>query len=185
MSALLLIVTNTPWWVFLLFALLVWLGVQALRPRTVALRRVFITPAVFIAWGAVGLALAARTAPAIVPAWGLAAAAGCALALVSVRLEGLSADRSRATVHLPGSRLPLIRNMLIFAAKYGLAVAMARRPELRDQLLPWDMAVSGASFGYFLGWTARFVLSYRRAAAAPVVAPSGSQPASAPASRRL
>jgi len=38
MSALPLILINTPWWVFLLFALLVWLGVQALRPRAVRLR---------------------------------------------------------------------------------------------------------------------------------------------------
>lgn len=170
-QALLLIVTNTPWWVFLLFALLLWLGVQALRPRTVALRRVFITPAIFIGWGMVGLALAARAQPAVIPAWALTAAAGAALALFSVRLTGLRTERDGALVHLPGSVLPLVRNLVIFGAKYVLAVAMARRPELRDQLLPWDMAVSGASFGYFVGWTVRFLLSYRRAAAALVLAP--------------
>ncbi len=176
MSTLLLIVTNTPWWVFLLFALLVGLGIQALRPRTIALRRVFITPGVFIAWGLVGLTLAARVAPAVIPVWALAAAAGTAMAVFSVRLEGLRVERGGAAVHLPGSRLPLIRNLLIFAAKYVFAVAMARRPDLRDQLLPWDMAVSGAAFGYFLGWTVRFVLSYRRAADAPVLAARASAP---------
>jgi len=164
MPALLLIAANTPWWVFLLLALLVWLGVQSLRPRTVPLRRVFITPVLFIAWGLIGLVLAARTAPAVVPVWGLAAAAGGALAFFGLRLEGLGAERGRAEVHLPGSAWPLIRNLLIFAAKYGLAVAMARRPEMRGQLVAWDMAVSGIAFGYFLGWTARFLLSWRRAA---------------------
>lgn len=165
MSALLLILAHTPWWVFLLFALLVGLGVQALQPRRMALRRVFITPAIFIAWGLTGLALAARASPSVIPVWGLAAAAGCALAFFSLRLEGLSVDRGGSTVHLPGSVLPLARNVLIFAAKYVLAAAIARHPEMRDQLLPWDMGVSGAAFGYFLGWTARFLLSYRRAAA--------------------
>ena len=176
MSVLLVIVTNTPWWVFVLFVLLVALGVQALKPRAVAMRRVFITPAIFIAWGLVGLTLGARATPGIIPSWALAAAAGCALALVSVRLDGLSVDHDRALVQLPSSALPLIRNMLMFAAKYVFAVAMARRPDLRDQLLPWDMAVSGAAFGYFLGWTVRFVLSYRRVAAAPVLAARASAP---------
>lgn len=174
MPTLLLILTHTPWWVFLLFALLAWLGVQSLRPRTVPLRRVFITPAIFIAWGLVGLVPAARTAPAIMPVWGLAAAAGGALAFFSLRLEGLRADRGRSVVHLPGSAVPLIRNLLIFAAKYGLAVAMARLPEMRGQLVAWDMGVSGIAFGYFLGWTARFLLSWRRAAAADLrLAPRG------------
>jgi len=35
---------------------------------------------------------------------------------------------------------------------------------MRGQLVAWDMAVSGIAFGYFLGWTARFLLSWRRAA---------------------
>ena len=169
----LLIVTNTPWWVFLLFALLVALGVQALGRRTMPLRRAFITPGVFIGWGLIGLALATRTTAAVIPAWALAAVAGAALAWVSVRLEGLKVDHGRAAVELPGSALPLIRNMVIFAAKYAFAVAMALRPGLRPELLPWDMAVSGAAFGYFVGWTLRFVLSYRRAAA-PVLAAGGS-----------
>jgi len=170
-----LIVTNTPWWVFVLFALLVMLGVQALSRRTMPLRRAFITPAVFIAWGLVGLALALRVTAAVIPAWALAAVAGGVLAWISVRLDGLAVDRDRASVELPGSVLPLIRNMVIFAAKYALAVAMAMQPALRPELLPWDMAVSGAAFGYFVGWTLRFALSYRRAAAL-VLAPGGSAP---------
>jgi hypothetical protein len=176
MQALSLILINTPWWVFLLLALLVWLGVSALRPRTVPLRRVFITPAVFVCWGLVGLATAAQAAPAIIPGWSLAAIAFCALAFFSVRLKGLRADHSRAMVELPGSWLPLIRNLTIFAAKYVLAATMARRPELRDQLLPWDMAVSGAAFGYFLGWTLRFLMSYRRAGGDLALAPRSSLP---------
>ena len=176
MEAPFLILANTPWWVFLLLALLVWLGASALRPRTVPLRRVFITPAIFVTWGLVGVAMAAQAAPAIVPDWGLAAVACCSLAFFSVRLKGLRADHSRAMVELPGSRLPLIRNLAIFAAKYGLAATMARHPGMRGELLPWDMAVSGAAFGYFLGWTLRFLVSYRRAGGDLAPAPRSSLP---------
>jgi hypothetical protein len=172
MTALLAILTHTPPWVFLVFALLLILGVQALRPRSIALARVFVTPLVFVGWGLLSLVLAARTTPIAPVAWALTAAAGGALALLSVRLEGLRAEPG-GRIHLPGSVLPLTRNMLIFAAKYVLAATMAQHPDMRAQLLLWDIAVSGASAGYFIGWTARLLLAYRRAAAAPIPAARG------------
>src|SRR2546421_11040376 len=45
------ILIHTPIWVFPLFAYLVWLGVKAMRPRTVTIWRSLIVPAVFIVWG--------------------------------------------------------------------------------------------------------------------------------------
>jgi hypothetical protein len=51
------ILLNTPWWVFALFVMLVLLGVQALRPRTIPVWRLLITPGVFIVWGVISLIL--------------------------------------------------------------------------------------------------------------------------------
>lgn len=170
MTMLLGIVSHTPPWVLVVFALLVLLGVQALRPRSIAVARVFATPAVFITWGLVSLALAAQSAPQALVGWALTAVAGASLALLTLRLEGLRAEGD-GRVHLPGSALPLIRNVLIFGAKYVLAVLIALHPAARSQLLFWDMAVSGASAGYFIGWTVRFVTAYRRAAAAAAPLP--------------
>lgn len=165
MPALAAIVAHTPVWVFGVFALLLLLGLQALRPRRVALARLLVTPAVFVCWGLVSLTLASRSSAAAPLAWVVTAAAGFALAYATVRLRGLGAEPG-GRVHLPGSGLPLARNMLIFAAKYVLAAAMAVHPEARAQLVPWDLAVSGASAGYFIGWTVRLLLAYRRAAEA-------------------
>ena len=161
MTLLIAIATHTPPWVLLVLALLVFLGVQALRPRTVALARVFITPAVFIGWGLVSLAAAAKTAPAVLPAAAIAAVLGVGLALLSVRLDALRAEPGRVT--LPGSALPLVRNLAIFVAKFVIAVALAVRPDRREALLLADAAVSGAALGYFAGWTLRLVAAYRRA----------------------
>ncbi|HZB90982.1 MAG TPA: DUF6622 family protein [Stellaceae bacterium] len=172
MTALLAIVSHTPRWVFVVFALLLLLGIQALRPRTIAVARVFATPAVFIAWGLVSLALAAESAPQALVGWSLTAVAGASLALLTLRLDGLRAEGG-GRVHLPGSPLPLMRNVLIFAAKYVLAVLLALHPAARSQLLFWDMAVSGASAGYFIGWTVRFLIAYRRAAAAAALPVGG------------
>lgn len=46
---------NTPWWAFVLLALLIVLGIQALRPRTIAVWRLLIVPAAFIVWGLISL----------------------------------------------------------------------------------------------------------------------------------
>jgi hypothetical protein len=163
MTSLLPILSNTPWWVFLLFALLLWLGILSLRPRPVPLRRLLITPAVFIGWGSVALALAASRALLVLPAWIAAAALGGVLAFSTVRLAGLRLDRNRGLVELPPSALPLLRNLLIFAAKYVTAVAIATHPDARDRLALWDMAISGAAAGYFIGWLLRFRQGWRRA----------------------
>jgi hypothetical protein len=172
MTALLTILAGTPWWVFLLLALLIGLGVQALRPRRVGLRRVFITPGLFIGWGLVALAATAQAMPLVLPAWAAAAAIGGALALATTRLSPLRIDRDRGQIELPGSAAPLARNMIIFLAKYGLAVAMATHPAAA-QLHLWDMAVSGMGAGYFAGWTFRFLARYRQdAVATPLTATS-------------
>lgn len=172
MTAIFRFLQGTPWWVFVVFAVLVWLGVQALRPRVLALPRVFLTPAVFIGWGVVNLVVAANAAPFVLLDWLLTAVAGAALALATTGIDGMRVDRDHGLVHLPASWLPLLRILLIFAAKYAIAAIGTVRPELHGALLPWDIAVSGLSAGYFLGWTTRFVRRYRRVADVDLLARS-------------
>jgi hypothetical protein len=63
----------------------------------------------------------------------------------------------------------LVRNLLIFPAQYGIAVALFRLPEAQTSLAAAGHAVSGASIGYFIGWTIAFRRRYR---AAPTAAGS-------------
>jgi hypothetical protein len=165
MAPVLAIVQYTPWWVWGLLALLVLLGLQAARPRQTRLRRALVTPLVFVGWGVSGVALHAT--PGVLAAWLGAAALGGALGWTTTRLDRVRADRARGTVELPGSWLPLARNLAIFAVRYALAVAIARLPAARDQLVLCDLAVSGLTAGYFLGWLVVFVRRYRDTPAAP------------------
>jgi hypothetical protein len=162
MPNIVVILQNVPWWVYGVFALLVWLGVQALNPRTVPIWRLLITPAVFIGWGVISLALRSASSPLLIADWTGAAAVGVAIAWTTARLDDVQIDRARGVLRLPGSRLPLIRNLVIFFAKFGLALAMALAPAWREHLTIWDIAVSGASAGYFLGWLVRLALAYRQ-----------------------
>jgi hypothetical protein len=156
------ILLHTPWWVFALFALLLALGIQALRPRVIPVWRLLVTPGLFIAWGIVSLLLRLTlSAPFILFDWALAAVVGAVLAWTTIRPDETRIEPSGVAV--PGSVLPLARNMLIFFAKYALTVAAVLAPAQQAQLALWDIAISGISAGFFLGWLARLGLANRRA----------------------
>jgi hypothetical protein len=57
----------------------------------------------------------------------------------------------------------LVRNLLIFAAQYGIAVALFRHPAAQASLAVARHAVSGTSMGYFIVWTIAFRQHYRAA----------------------
>jgi len=170
MPSILSILQHTPWWVFGLLAFLAVLGVQALRPRTISVWRLLAIPIVFVLWGLVTLAAHTIESPTLLLTWFVAGAAGLAIAWIAVRLDRMAIDRDRAVVTVPGSVLPLVRNLAIFCVKYVLAAAIAIAPDHRDPLLLCNLGVSGLMAGYFVGWLVRFALKYRMAAEPKVVA---------------
>jgi hypothetical protein len=171
MPTLIAVLQHTPWWVFALFALLVRFGVQALTPRRVAVPRLLIVPFVFFAWGLWSLAMRSVAQPLLAADWAAFGIAGLAIGWWTSRLDDVRIDRVTGTVALPGSAVPLVRNLTIFATKYALAVAMTLAPSWRAQIVSWDVAVSGLSAGYFAAWMLRFAQSYRDAGAAAVQSP--------------
>lgn len=178
--AALAILTGIPFWVYPLFALLVYLGLQARRARELAIARLLVTPLLFLAWSLASLLL--RPDAALAADWAASALAGGLLGLATLRMDGVVVDRARGRVHVPGSTLPILRNLLIFGAKFGLGLAAGLQPAARDSLALWDIAVSGASAGYFIAWLWRFGRAYGRARHD---VNQGSEPAPMPQSRRL
>jgi hypothetical protein len=164
------VVSNTPWWAFAVLALLLALGVQALRPRIIPLWRLLVTPGIFIAWGLVSLVLRLGPGSSLyLLDWLVAAGVGAALSWITTRPTAMRIDPGG--VAMPGSIVPLIRNLLIFSAKYALTAAAAFDPAHRQDLAFWDIAVSGASAGYFIGWLAHLARLYRRGPRGELVVP--------------
>lgn len=169
-----LVLTHTPSWVFVLFAYLMWISVLRLRPSIRQLGRIFITPGIFIVWGIVGLFRHPSDLPHEVLHWFTGAALGLALGIAGGM--NFTVDRPRQLVLLRGSIMPMIRIMLIFGAHYALQVAAALHSDQRELWLTCDTYVSGASAGYYMGWSIRFLKSYRvapQADLAPVVVLKG------------
>jgi hypothetical protein len=165
------VLSHTPPWVFVLFAYLTCIGLMRLRPSVARLGKIWITPCIFVAWGLVGLFRRPDNFSLVLMHWAIGAVLGGVLG--SIGQMKLTVDRPRQLVLLRGSVLPLVRILLIFGAHYLLQVAAALHPQSRASLLTWDIYVSGASAGYFVGWLARFLRSYRtapQADLAPVVA---------------
>lgn len=163
MPPVLQILIHTPLWVAALFAILAAFGIQALRTRTVSVRRLLIVPAVFIVWGVSSVMLRASAAPWLLLVWLGAGAIGAAIVWRLSHRNVFRFDRPSGLVTLPGSALPLVRNLSIFAAKYVLGVALAVAPALHARLVPWDIAVSGISAGYFAGWLLQLGRAWREA----------------------
>jgi hypothetical protein len=155
------ILRATPIWVFVLFAYLLWMGLQRLRPGVRDIRRIGIAPAVFIAWGLVGLAGRSGPVSLTLAHWLIGAALGGALGLAMN--QPLQVDRVRRLVRQPASAVPLIRNLTIFGAHYLLNVAAGLYPQSRGDIMGWDIYVSGLSAGYFIGWAIRFLREYHAA----------------------
>jgi hypothetical protein len=161
-------VQNTPAWAYALLALLIVLGVQARKDRVLPLWRVLVVPAVFIGWGLSALLLQPAVSWVLAADWLATAALGCAIGFLTTHRDQF-ATVSPTTIAVKGSALPLIRNLTIFVAKYALTAAMLMQPMLRETLVPWDIAVSGLSAGYFFGTLIHLLRAYRKAPADAVV----------------
>lgn len=163
MTDLVTILQHTPAWVYVLFVVLLGLGLVSLKSRTVKIWRPLIAPAVFIAWGVYGLVLR-MDASALLPLyWAGAAGIAALLTWYGTNLDGMEPDPAQGRVRIEGSAFPLVRNMVLFFAKYAIGVAIAEAALDTQTLYSLDVAVSGLSLGYFSGWLLRFGQRYRHA----------------------
>jgi hypothetical protein len=154
------ILIHTPLWVFPLFAYLVWQGIKAMRPRTVTVQRSLIVPMVFIVWGMSRLLSRQQDVTWPLVCWIAAALALLPAGLLATKPPEL--DHATGRITRPGSVIPLIRNVTVFALQYTVAVIAAVDPDGRTTATLVGRAVSGATTGYFLGRTIALLRQYRK-----------------------
>jgi hypothetical protein len=151
------ILIHTPIWAFVLLAYLVWVGIKAMRPRTTTIWRSLIVPAVFIVWGLSRLVSRQDYASPLV-AWLGAAAVLMVIGLLTAR--PLELDHTTGEIKRPGSVVPLIRNITVFALQYTVAVIAAVDPHDATAAAIVGRAISGGTTGYFLGRTVALLRQY-------------------------
>lgn len=140
------IFSHTPIWVFVLFFVLLGMGIQQGRDRNVSGKIVFILPACMILFSCFGLISSTGASGYSLAIW-----IGSVLGVASLGWRFDAADvRYHSNVYsIPGSWLPLMLMMGIFFTKYAVGVMSALRPEMIEQL--WFIYSISFIYGIFSG----------------------------------
>lgn len=146
------IVTHTPVYVWAILAFLVARGMIASRDRDVAVRKLWIIPAVMLALSLQDIAAKFGTGMLPLAAWAAGAAAATLLVLRSGRVRVAPGGRP-GSVRVAGSWAPMALMMAVFCTKYAASVAVAVLPHVRqDPVFAAAVCVLfGVINGCFLG----------------------------------
>lgn len=163
LQMLIAILAGTPVWVWGLLAALIGLGLSRLRTRVTGVWRLAIVPMVFLLWGLSSLVIRSMSLPVVSLAWLAGFLVGGMIGWLTFRATGIDVDRRVRRLRMPGGASTLVVSMLVFAAKYVLAVSLAMHPQWAAPIAALDLAVSGLSAGFFVSRFVRLLQHYRQA----------------------
>jgi len=154
------VVTHTPLWAWILLAYLIWQGIKAMGSRTTTIWRALIVPTIFIIWGLLPIGFAQQGNPGPLIAWIVAALALSPIGVLTPR--PFEVDHATGLIIRPGSVYPLIRNLVVFALQYTVAVLTAIHLDDHGIAAIVGRAISSATSGYFIGSTIALLQEYSR-----------------------
>lgn len=160
------ILTNTPYWVWLIFAGLIYLGLRRTRTRETTHIGILI-PAVIFGLIAVGkLALGQFAAPAMLGT--LAGAVAATIMLLVVRPANKAAPLGDGKLLIEGEWFSLCLIVLVFSVNYAIAVMSAIAPlEAATENVRFTYGfINALSAGFMIG---RAVIYFRKAKGVPAV----------------
>jgi hypothetical protein len=164
MNTIIQIVRQTPIWVFLLFAVVIWLGSINLRERTMSLRLLFVLPVVMLVLS-IGNAIGSAAEPLFVLVdWLFSAAVGVVIGW-KLTQKPLMIDPTAGRLTLPRSVIPLIVCVAIITLRYAFGYLYGRYPELRADRNHALALIAGSTLlgGVMFGRCARLGQWYRQA----------------------
>lgn len=162
------IIHGTPIWVWVLLVVLVSRGFKALNSGTAPLSRLAIVPLIFAGWGIAHLISSPLAGWSDVIAWMTGSLVGIAAGVFLASRTRFIVDPISKTVMVPGSALPLLLIIAIFASKFWLGFEMATVTDVSSlgMYMLISAAVSGVIAGVFGG---RFITYWRAMSARRVV----------------
>jgi hypothetical protein len=143
------ILTNTPKWVFALFAALVYLGAKQMLSNRTSLNRITIMPLVMTILSLAGVTSVFGDSPQALLTWLAGAAVAFALNLQIPRSARIQYDAASRSFELPGSWVPMALFMGIFFTKYAVGISMGVQPALAHNAS--FALVVGGLYGAFSG----------------------------------
>jgi hypothetical protein len=124
------ILAHTPVWVWIVFGVLILLGLQQSRTRDVSIARATILPVVMILLSLSGVVGAFRHVPLALAAWVAGVGLSLTLAGNAVAVRGASRSTRPGHLRIPGSFLPAVLILCVFITRYSAGIALAIDPSL-------------------------------------------------------
>jgi uncharacterized protein YneF (UPF0154 family) len=153
MEALIEILEQTPWWVYLIFVYLLIIGSKASRRHTVTLQKLFMLPLFFTLWSLYGLYERWHGHWSDAVYWIVAIGCGSALGWWMVRKWNIHTDRQRRVLILPGTWSVLALSLSFFALRYCFGYYYGTHPSIPHSVFIADLILSGLITGLFIGRT--------------------------------
>lgn len=157
--------TNTPTWVYLLFAFLIWVGIKASKTRVLPIKKLLILPAIFIYMSTHTLLTSFAIHLIDVSIFAATISLGILIGWFEIyrNRAQIKVDKQQHLIQLPGSWMTLVLIIIIFASKYYFGYEMDVDPELLDQRwFEYSMlSASGICTGILIGRALCYFYKYQ------------------------
>lgn len=148
------IIKNTPIWVWGILLYLLYVGIQALKPRIVTLDKLIFLPLALIA-----LKFRVFLSP---DAWiyliGLSA--GLFAGFAKVRNSPIKVLKDIKSIQIPGSSSLIVILLGFFVMRYFFGYLQATDPVAYIRYFDWELVLSGILSGYFTGQRINYFYRY-------------------------
>lgn len=162
MSSIWHLLSDTPWWVYVIFIILINVGVKSIKNQVIPLGKLFIMPAVFTAFSLHTLISSVAFNYVNIAVWLGSLLLMAVVGWLQIARYPIKVDRENYLLKLPGTWSTLLIVLLIFAIKYYFGYQLASKPELLGEPA-FEMsllAVTGFCTGYFLGKLSCYIFRF-------------------------
>ena len=153
MTSLWLIASQTPWWVYVLLAYLIRMGLLATQTRIISFKKLLILPLLLSYFSVQTLMTSYVINNTTISTALIALLLGLVLGYWQVFRLQLKTDKNHFLLQVPGTWSTLVIILMIFCTKFYFHYQLAARPDVINQLLFMlsFLAISIFCCGFFIG----------------------------------
>jgi len=142
-------IASTPWWVYLVFGMLIRAGWLATKPNVITLRNLYFYPIMLFAFSVVAVFATMTVNATMIMLWLMAAFLGSGLGWLQFRMQKIVAIKNEKKLHIPGTWSLLIIILVLFTLKHYFNFQLSINTESIQQ--PNVMASVIFLYGLFTG----------------------------------
>lgn len=155
------IISGAQWWVYVLFVILVKIGINATKPNIVTVQRLIVLPIVFIAWSIYNLYQNVSLGfPSLIVWWALSLGLGIYLGFKAVSSWKIHSDRQKKTITIPGNYSTIVLIFAIFILNFFWGYFYATLASVPYWIYLADTISTTLIKGVFVGRGASFLKKY-------------------------